>query len=58
MDVTDGSLWADCGSEIPATQLPLWMGQVLDEMVVQGAGSEVCWGTREGVGLGLEHSCA
>lgn len=46
------SLWADWGSEISATQLPLWMGQVLGEMVVQGAGSEVCWGNEGGGGAG------
>lgn len=36
--IADGSLCADPGSDSPATQLPLWMAQVLGEMVVQGLG--------------------
>lgn len=39
-------------TETPATQLPLWMGQVLGEIVVQGVGGEVCWGNQGGGGGG------
>lgn len=50
--VTDGPLRADWGSDTPATQLPLWTGQVLGEMLVQGIGGEVCWGNGGGGGGG------
>lgn len=45
MGVTDGSL-SRLESETPATQHPLWMGQILGEMVVQGVVGRYVGGRR------------
>lgn len=41
----------------PWYQLPLWMGQVLGEMVLQGLGGRWYWKNEVGL-VGLEHSSA